>query len=421
MDLRKLKQAVSSWKTLSIVLLSFASGLPLGLVWIAIPDGLKSGGIDITAIGMMSLAQLPWSFKPIWAPLMDRYAPPFLGRRRGWILICQIALAALTLFLAFVPVEIDSLWTIGLLSFAIAFFSASQDIALDGYAVELLNKDEQGVVVGGRIALYRAAMYVAGSLSITIAGAYSWSAVYVLLALTYLPMFLITLKARETAYSYEGPKTITEAFIQPLKELLTRDRAVEILLFVVLYKLADNLGQALLRPFLVDLGYSAMDRGVALGTIGLAATLVGTFIGGIATSFIGLGYALWFFGFLQIFSNIGYVVLVGRPPEAWLMYSAMGFESFTQGLGAGAFSVLLMRLTQKRFSVTQYAVLSSLFSLSRVFSGPISGYMVASMGWKTFFIVTMVAGIPGLLLLQRFSPWGEKDPQMVEAPGSANS
>ena len=421
MDLRNLKQAVSSWKTLSIVLLSFASGLPLGLVWIAIPDALKTNGIDITAIGLMSLAQLPWSLKPIWAPLMDRYAPPFLGRRRGWILLCQLALAALTLFLAFVPFEADSLWTIGALSFAIAFFSASQDIALDGYAVELLNKDEQGVVVGGRIAIYRAAMYVAGSLSITLAGSYSWTLVYILLALTYVPMFFVTWKASDTQYSYEGPKTITEAFIQPLKELLTRDRAIEILLFVILYKLADNLAQALLRPFLVELGYTAMDRGVALGTIGLAATLVGTFLGGIVTSFIGLGYALWFFGFLQIFSNIGYIVLVGRPPEAWLMYSAMGFESLTQGLGAGAFSVLLMRLTKKRFSVTQYAVLSSLFSLPRIFTGPISGYMVAAMGWKPFFVITMVAGVPGLLLLQRFSPFGVRDPQAAEenAPAAA--
>ena len=413
-DTSKLKQAFSSWKTLSIALLSFSSGLPLGLVWIAIPDALKSNGIEIEHIGLLALAQLPWSLKPLWAPLMDRYTFPFLGRRRGWIFVCQLALFVLTLFLAMIPASSDALWKLGIVSFVIAFFSASQDIALDGYAVELLNKDEQAVVVGSRIAIYRGAMALAGSVSITLAGLYSWDLVYVIIAFVYVPMMYVTIKALEPSQYFPGPKSVSEAFFQPLKELVKREKALEILLFVVLYKLADNLGQALLRPFLVEMGYSSMDRGVALGTIGLVSMLVGTFLGGILTTILGLGRSLWFFGFLQIFSNIGYVVLAGHAPDRLIMYSAMGFESLTQGLGTGAFSVLLMRLTRKRFSVTQYAVLSSLFSLPRIFAGPITGYLAKGVGWHQFFIITMIAGIPGLLLLQRFSPWGKKELEVEE-------
>lgn len=413
-NISQLKQALSSWKTLSIALLSFSSGLPLGLVWIAIPDAMKTNGIEIEHIGLLALAQLPWSLKPIWAPLMDRYTIPFLGKRRGWIFVCQFALLLLTLTLATIPASVDTLWKLGAVSFIIAFFSASQDIALDGYAVELLNKEEQAVVVGSRIAVYRAAMYLAGSFSITLAGTISWELVYTMMAFVYVPMMLVTWKAAEPQQYFPGPTSVGEAFFQPLKELFKREKALEILLFVVMYKLADNLGQALLRPFLVEMGYSAMDRGVALGTIGLAATLVGTFMGGILTPIIGLGRSLWFFGFLQIVSNVGYIVLAGHPPDRLIMYGAMGFETFTQGLGTGAFSVLLMRLTKKRFSITQYAVLSSLFSLSRVFTGPISGYLAKAVGWQEFFIITMIAGIPGLLLLHRFSPWGKRDLEMQE-------
>lgn len=410
-------QALASWRTASVSLLSFASGLPLGLVWIAIPDWMRSAGVDIRIVGLFTLTQAPWTFKVIWAPLMDRYVPPVLDRRRGWMLLTQLALGVSILMLAGVGHRPETPWVVAALAIAIAFASASQDIVIDAYAVEVLEKDEQGAVVGARIAVYRAAMYVAGGLSITLAGATSWPLTNALLAAVFLPMMLITWKAPAPPEQLEPPQTLREAVWLPFLGFLSRHRALEILAFVFLYKIADNLAEGLLRPFLIDMGYSSFDRGVSLATIGLLGIVGGTFVGGLWTNVIGLGGALWLFGFLQIFSNVGYVLLARSETNQLLMYGALSFEKFTSGLGTGAFSVLLLRMTQKRFSATQYALFSSLFSLPRIVAGPIAGFSVDAVGWELFFWATIVAGIPGLIMLQRFSPLGVREPEFsVEAP-----
>jgi PAT family beta-lactamase induction signal transducer AmpG len=224
-------------------------------------------------------------------------------------------------------------------------------------------------------------------------------------------MLLITVAAPEPEEKATPPKSLKEAVWEPFLGFLSRHRALEILAFVVLYKFADNLGAALLRPFLIDMGYSDFDRGFALATVGLAATLTGTFLGGALTTVLGLGHSLWLFGILQVISNAGYIVVASSPLNRPLMYSAMGIESFLQGLGTGAFSVFLLRLTQKRFSATQYALFSSLFGIPRFMSGPISGFAVDAIGWSKFFWCTIAAGIPGLVLLGRFVPPGVRDPQ----------
>lgn len=405
-----LAHALRSWRTASVALLSFSSGLPLGLVLIAIPDWMRKSGMDIRVVGLFTLAQAPWSFKFLWSPLMDRYAPPWLGRRRGWTALAQIALLALTLLLAGVGDHPDAPWILGALAFAIAFASATQDIAIDAYTVDVLRPEEQGVAAGARIAVYRAAMFVAGGLSITLAGRYSWPFVNVCLALLYLPMLFITIKAPEPEEKAIPPLSLKDAVWEPFLGFLSRHRALEILAFVVMYKFADNLGAALLRPFLIDMGYSDFDRGFALATVGLAATLTGTFLGGALTTVLGLGHSLWLFGVLQILSNLGYVLVANSPVNRPLMYGAMGFESFTQGMGTGAFSVLLLRLTQRRFSATQYALFSSLFGVPRFMAGPISGLAVDALGWSNFFWCTIPAGIPGLALLARFVPPGVREP-----------
>ncbi len=412
-------QALASWRTASVSLLSFASGLPLGLVWIAIPDWMRSAGVDIRIVGLFSLAQAPWTFKMVWAPLMDRYSPPILGRRRGWALVMQLVLSVLILMLAGVGHRPETPWVVAALALAIAFASASQDIAVDAYTVEVLKKEEQGAVVGARMAFYRAAMYVAGGLSITLAGATSWPLTNVLLALVFVPMMAITWKAPPPRVAQPQPKTVREAVWHPFLGFLARHRALEILAFVFLYKIADNLAEGLLRPFLIDMGYSAFDRGVSLATIGLLGIVGGAFIGGLWTTAIGLGRSLWLFGLLQIFSNLGYIWVARSETNQLLMYGALSFEKFTQGLGTGAFSVLLLRMTQKRFSATQYALFSSLFALPRIVAGPIAGFTVDAVGWEAFFWFTIVAGVPGLVLLQRFSPWGTREPRFeVEPPRS---
>lgn len=405
--------ALRARRTAAVTLLSFSSGLPLGLVWIAIPTWLAQQGVDIKVIGLFTLAQAPWTFKFAWSPVMDRYALPIpgLGRKLGWALATQAALLGLTLWLANLATHPDAVWLIGVAALAIAFASASQDIAIDAYAVEVLRAEEQGVAVGARTALYRAAMFMAGGLTITLAGTWSWPGVFIALAIAYLPMALVTVTApRPDDGEVAAPRTLREAVWDPFVGFLATERAWEILAFVVLYKLADNLAGALVRPFLVQAGFDNVDVGVATATIGLIATLAGTFLGGAVTTALGLGHALWLFGTLQIVSNLGYVAVAEIGLNRPVMYAAMGFESLTTGMGTGAFGVLLLRMTQKRFSATQYALFSSLFALPRLLAGPVTGVLVDAIGWRDFFLVTMVVGIPGMVMLQRFSPLGARDP-----------
>ena len=409
-----LGRALRSWRTASVALLSFSSGLPLGLVWYSIPDWMRDIGVDIRVVGLFTLAQAPWAFKVIWSPLMDRYVPPFWGRRRGWMAVTQIALAIFGLMLAGVGHHPDAVWVVGAIALAISLASASQDIAIDAYAVEVLRKEEQGAAVGARIAIYRAALVVSGGAAITAAGRFGWPAVNLLLALTYLPILLLTWKAPEPEEQIAAPRSLREAAWQPFLGFLARHRALEILAFVLLYKFADQLAQALTRPFLIDMGYSADHRGIALATVGMLATIVGAFIGGWVTTLAGLGHSLWIFGFLQVFSNIGYFLLSRADgPSLPLMYAATSFELLTSGLGTGAFSVLLLRMTQKRFSATQYALFSSLFALPRLLAGPVTGFVVDAIGWSIFFLSTMILGIPGLVMLARFVPLGVREPEFT--------
>jgi MFS transporter, PAT family, beta-lactamase induction signal transducer AmpG len=406
-----------SWRLLSVSLLSFASGLPLGLVWIAIPTWMAQAGVDIKVIGLFTLAQAPWSFKFLWSPLMDRYPLPILGRKRGWILLSQVALLGLGLWLAGVPPSADTVWVMGAIALATGFAAATQDIAYDAYTVEVLHREEQGAAVGARVALYRAAMFVSGGLAITLLASWSWAAVNVALALCYAPLLLVTVKAPEPESLPTPPKTLKEAVWGPFVGFLGQARALEILAFVVLFKLADQLTQALTGPFLVQMGFSPADVGVGRSGVAVAATLAGTFLGGLLTSAVGLGRALWITGLLQILSNLGYALVAQVGPNRLVMYSAVAFELGTSGMGTGAFGVLLLRLTQKRFSATQYALLSSLFSIPRVLAGPPAGLLVDALGWRDFFISTLFAGIPGMAMLWRFVPWSVRDPEFqVEAP-----
>lgn len=414
-----LARAFTSWRTASVTLMSFSSGMPLGLVWIAIPDWMRDIGVDIRIVGLITLAQAPWTFKFLWAPLMDRYVPPKLGRRRGWAAITQLLLFVFTLMLAGVGDHPDTPWVVAALAMAIAFAAASQDIAVDAYAVDVLRPEEQAIAVGARNFLYRVGMiWVAGGTAITLAGKYGWSAVNVFLACLYLPMLLVTWKAPEPPGTAAAPTTLKEAVWYPFLGFLARHRALEILAFIILYKLADQLAQSLQRPFLIDMGYNEVDRGVALSTVGVFGNVLGTFIGGLLTAPLGLGRALWVFGFFQIFSNAGYALIAAEGEvNRTLMLSAIGFETFSSGLGSGAFSVLLLRMTQKRFSATQYALFSSLFGLPRILAGPIAGFSAYAVGWETFFWATMVIGIPGMVMLSRFVAWNARDVEFrIEPP-----
>ena len=406
-----------SRRILSVALLSFASGLPLGLVWIAIPAWMARVGVDIKVIGLFTLAQAPWSFKLLWSPWMDRYPPPFLGRKRGWIVIGQVALFALTLGLAGAAQRGEAIGVIFAFALGLAFAGATQDIAIDAYAVEVLEREEQGFATGSRTAFYRAAMLVAGGTAISLAGATSWAVVNLMLALLYLPLMVVAARAPEPAVLPPPPRSLREAVWGPFVGFLRQHRSLEILGFVVLYKLADNMTQSLIGPFLVQTGFGDFDVGLARTTIGQAAMIGGTFLGGLLTDRIGLGRSLWIFGIVQLVSNLGYAVVAQVGTNRPVMYSAHAVEYLSSGLAAGAFGVLLLRLTQKRFSATQYALLSSLFTLPRVLAGPVTGVLADALGWRDFFLSTVLFGIPGMLMLARFVPWGVRDVEFeVEAP-----
>ncbi len=421
--LESLRAAGRSPRVAAVTLQSFSSGVPLGLVWILLPAFLAYRHVDIKTIGLFSLVQAPWNFKFLWAPLMDRYSLPWLGRKRSWILVSQLLLLLGTLGLA-ASVRARSLGTLAGFAAFVAFASASQDIAIDAYAVEILEPAEQGLAVGARVAVYRLAMYVAGALAIT-AGA-SWGFPWVIggLALLFLPMMGVVAASPEPARPPSPPRTLREAVLEPLAGIFRMRRAVEILAFVLLYKLGENLATSLTRPFLIEKGFSPADVGVATATLGLAAMLAGTLAGGVAADRLGLGHALWISGLLQAAGCLGYAAVdrLGGPlgpslldAHRLVMYGAVTVEASFQGMAAGALGVLLLRLTARSFSATQFALFTSLFALGRVAVGPAAGWLAGTLGWTPFFFSTVVACVPGLVMLQRFAPLGAAEPPIEPA------
>ncbi|HTP24206.1 MAG TPA: MFS transporter [Anaeromyxobacteraceae bacterium] len=396
------RTAFSSWRLAAVSLLSFSSGLPLGLVLTAIPFWMQQRGVDIRSIGLVTLGQAPYTFKFLWSPLMDRFAPR-RGRKRAWILVGQLLLAGTVASLALYA-QRPAVGAITLLALIITFSSATQDIAIDAYTVEVLRTDEQGLAVGARVALYRAAMYVSGAVLITAGPFLGWGPCYVALGAMFLLLVPVTLFAPEPEFAQPAPRSLRAAVWEPLVSFFRHPQALEIAGFLFFYKLSNNVAEALVRPFLGQLGYRPFDVGIATGTVSLGCTLLGTFVGGIACISWGVGRALWVFGFVQALAHGGYAVVAQLGVNRPVMYAAMALEAGAIGLGTGAFNVLLLRLTQKRFSATQYALFSSIFALNRTVAGPPAGVLIDALGWRDFFLVTIPMALPGLVMLQRFVP-----------------
>jgi PAT family beta-lactamase induction signal transducer AmpG len=428
--LASLRAAATSRRIGAVTLQSFSSGLPLGLVWIALPAFLTYRGFDIRTVGLFSLAQAPWTFKFLWSPLMDRWAPRFgaLGARRSWILVCQAYLLCAILALAALG-ETGSVGIVALVAFLIAFGSASQDIVIDAYAVEVLERKEQGIAVGARTALARSAVLLSGAVTITFGQRLGWPPVFTTLALLFVPLALVVLWSPEPAARPVAPRTLREAVVGPLVDLFRRAGIVPILGFLVLYKFGENLATALVRPYLIQKCFVPEDVGLATATIGLTCMITGTFIGGASTERFGLTRCLWVFGAMQDVGFLGLIAvdrltpgspcaggalgtLVQPMSHRLVMYLAIAVENLCQGMATGAFGVLLLRMTQKQFSATQYALFSSIFALGRTITGPIAGFSADALGWTPFFLMSTVASIPGLLLLQQFAPLGGREPEL---------
>ena len=412
------RTAFSSRRLAAVSLLSFSSGLPLGLVITGIGYWMQQEGIDIKSIGLVTLGQAPYAFKFLWSPLVDRFAPR-RARKRTWIAIGQVMLAVSVAALALYTGH-PTVAAITVLTLLISFSSSTQDIAIDAYTVEVLRREEQGLAVGARVALYRAAMYVSGAILCSLGPTIGWTACFVGLAVVFLLLLPVTALAPEPERIPPPPASLKDAVWQPLVSFFRHPRALEIACFLFLYKLSNNVAEALVRPFLGQLGFSPLDVGVATGTISLFATIGGTFLGGIASTRWGVGRALWIFGFAQALAHGGYAVVAQVGLNRPVMYAAMALEAGAIGLGTGAFNVLLFRLTQKRYSATQYALFSSIFALNRTVAGPPAGVLIDAFGWRDFFLLTIPVAIPGLLMLQRFVPFTAREvPEPPEDTGDA--
>lgn len=401
-----LGRAFTSWRTGAVTLLSFPSGLPLGIVLYTVPYWMQQEGIDIKTIGLVSAAQIPYAFKFLWSPLIDRFAPR-RGRKRAWIALGQV-MVALSLAAFSASAGQPSVALVAALTLLVSFASATQDIAYDAYTVEVLRPEERGVAVGARNALARAGMFTGRVLN-SFGPKLGWGPAFLGMAASLLPFLAVTAKAPEPDVPVTPPRTLREAVWEPFVGFFRQARALEIAAFLFFYKFADNLATALVSPFLGQLGYDPVDIGLAQGTIGIFATIAGTFLGGILCNSMGVGRALWVFGLFQAVSNLGYVAIAEVGVNRSVMYAAAAVEAGTSGMGTGAFGVFLLRLTQRRFSATQYALFSSIFALGRTFAGPPAGALVDAIGWRDFFLLTVPMAIPGMLLLQRFVPWRSRD------------
>lgn len=390
----------------ALLLLGFASGLPLFLTSRTLQAWMTVEGIDLGAIGLFSLVGLPYSLKFLWSPLLDRYVPPFLGRRRGWLVVTQVGL---TLAIAAMALQQPSraLQWLAINAVIIAFFSASQDVAFDAYRIDVLETRELGAGAAIAVLGYRVALLVTGSLALILADRLPWQLVYLLLAGLMALSLLYTLWAPEPAID-RPPSTLLNAIVLPFQEFFQRSgwgRGVLILVFIVLYKLGDAFVNTMATPFLLQTGFTQADIGAIQGGMGLLATIVGALAGGAILSQIGIYRSLWIFGGLQAISNAMYFALAAVGQNYPLMVVAINVENFCAGLGTAAFVAFLMSLCNPLFSATQFALLSSLMAVSRDILVAPAGEMVKLTGWPSFFLLTLVAAVPGLVLLPWFAPW----------------
>jgi PAT family beta-lactamase induction signal transducer AmpG len=407
------REALFNRRMLICVFTGFSSGLPLWLLLNLLPAWLRTEGVDLKTIDAFALVQLPYTWKFLWSPLVDRYALPMLGRRRGWMLATQLLLLAAIPLLGVLRPQ-DDVWTIVALSTAIAFFSATQDIALDAYRREILPDSELGLGTSIHVNAYRVASLVPGALALILADHLPWSSVFLFTALFMLPGIGLTMFVREPALVHGRPRTLREAVIEPFHEFVTRSgwrAALLVLAFIFLYKLGDSMATALATPFYLDRGFTKTDIGVIAKNAGLWCSVIGGLLGGLWMVKIGINRGLWLFGVVQVVSILGFAWLawVHRPDRA-LLALVIGFEALGVGLGTAAFAAYIARATDPRYTATQFALFTSLAAVPRTLVNASTGWIVERIGWFDFFLLCTLLALPGMALLLRVAPWRERPP-----------
>ncbi len=382
-----------------MLFLGFSSGLPLALTAGTLQAWLTVAGVDIKTIGVFALTGLPYTLKFLWAPLMDRYALPLLGRRRGWMLLTQLGLLASIAAMASLSPS-ENIELLGALALLVAFLSASQDIAFDAYRADVLRPAERGFGAAVSVTGYRVAMLASGALALVLSDQIGWRATYIVMGMMMTLGIAATLVSPEPGFSGREPLSLARAIRDPLVEFWSRSGAWSLLALIVLYKLGDAFSASLSSTFLLrGLGFSATDVGVVNKGMGLFALLTGAIVGGAMMVRLGLYRSLFLFGILQAVTNLGFFLLALSEKHYLGMVVAIGLENLAGGMGTAAFVALLMALCDHRYTATQFALLSAVASIGRVLVGPVAGYWVAEVGWAMFFFTSLIAAFPGLWLL----------------------
>lgn len=389
-----------------LALLGFASGLPLYLTGRTLQAWMTVENVSLATVGAFSLVALPYSLKFLWAPLMDRYVPPFFGRRRGWLIVTQILL-----LLAIAAMSLHDpqrgLQLLALNAVLIAFFSASQDIVVDAYRTDVLQQREMGAGAAIYITGYRVALIATAAVAFILADRMPWPTVYLILSLLMVVGIAATLLAPEPERQATPPATLADAVVLPFREFFQRSgvwRAVLVLAFIILYKYPDHLAANMATPFLLDIGFTQTDIGTIQGGLGIAATIIGALVGGSVVARLGIVRSLWVFGVLQAVSNLAYFGLANAGTNYPFLVGTILVENFCMGMAAAGFLAFLMSLCNVQFSATQFALLSSLFGVSRDILAAPAGLWAEQLGWSTFFLVTVLAAIPGMVMLWVFAP-----------------
>lgn len=382
-----------------MALAGFASGLPLALTGGTLQAWMTVAGVDLRTIGIFALVGLPYTVKFLWSPVMDRFVPPVLGRRRGWMLITQAALVLGIVAMA-VGSPREAPMALGAIALLVAFASASQDIVIDAYRTDVLHEEERGLGAAVFVTGYRIAMLVSGALALILSERIGWKNSYLLMAALMGIGIATTLFGPEPEVRVVPPKTLREAVFSPLTEFFSRRKSVALLLLIVLYKLGDAYAGTLTTAFLLrGVGFTPTDVGTLNKGLGLVSLIVGAMFGGTWMVRLGLYRALLLFGALQAVSNLSFMVLSWVGKSYGMLVFTIAFENLCGGMGTAAFVALLMALCDHRYTATQYALLSSLAALGRIFVAPSSGFLVESVGWGVFFLFTALSALPGLGVL----------------------
>src|SRR6266480_905576 len=395
-----------------LLLLGFSSGLPFYLTSKTLQAWMTTAKGDLATIGFFSLVTLPYSLKFVWAPVMDRFVPPFLGRRRGWVLITQLLLLLVIAAMALHDPR-TGLKMLAINAIAIAFLSASQDISLDAYRTDVLENREMGAGAAVFVMGYRIALLVTGGLALYLADRMPWPSVYLVLAALMLIGILTTFIAPEPVLRDQPPRSVYEAVILPFGEFFQRNgigRAVLVLLFIVLYKYADSLAGSMTTPFLLKTGFTQTEVGAVFLGVGVIATIAGVVVAGVTIGKFGINRSLWIFVVFQGLSNLTYYGLSLSGKNHAFMVSAIITENFGLGLVTAGMTAYLMSMCNKRFTATQFALLSSLMAASRDILVAPAGKIAESAGWPSFFLITVAMAIPPLVLLPFIAPWSRDVP-----------